>query len=273
MKAQDRKAIKRLMAERNRQCKTHEGWGSDRNSGSIDFSVTANLAVRLRGGDTEPAAAADALAGLGFPRHLIEGALAKALKIIGPKVNSGAGEKLEGSASSLIPAFVAAAAALLEDAGTVLPAPRLLAPPRRAATDLTTSATVPALAFSGEELPSPDEGGFTVATMRALGTEEGWYMVQASRLHPEEPLADLATVLLALQKAVKERKINPRERLWLRRAILAGAFDGVRLVSSEKGGEVGGGGGALARKKDEDMRARARERAWNPAIAQDTHLG
>ena len=104
-------------------------------------------------------------------------------------------------------------------------------------------------------MPSPD-AGFSVSMMRCLGPEAAWYLLQASVLHRprrhrhrhHHHHANASTGAQAAQAAqrhiarvfdlvrgVEGSALSPRERHFLYKAILAGAFDGVRLFLAAKG--------------------------------------
>jgi hypothetical protein len=113
-------------------------------------------------------------------------------------------------------------------------------------------------------LPHPNDTGsgsgfYSLGMSKLLGAEDGWFMTQAARMHSTPPLTPLTpptttspppsppsstspvleplkrafSLLLASASAFKEGQLTVGERQFVRQAVLAGAFDGGRLVSCQ----------------------------------------
>lgn len=76
----------------------------------------------------------------------------------------------------------------------------------------------------------------TVETMAALGADGCWVLLQCSMLYPDAriEISSVAAILLAA-KSTSEELLSVSVRSFVRTAVLAGCFDGARLVLAASG--------------------------------------
>lgn len=175
--AKDRQAIKILMAVRNKQRNTHEGWKE-----AASDSQARTCSVRLQCEGTVESVSS-ALAGLGFDR-------ASAMSAVSEAVTAASKSGAASGDASLSTAWVDATAKLLQErCADGHPEPIVAAPAAPTTTPLPRPTTA----------PHPDQD-FTVSMMRALGVEASWHMLQAVRLFPQEPMSSLFSLLDGIAK-------------------------------------------------------------------------
>ena len=175
--------------------------------------------------------AVNSLNALGFPIYLAEREIDKALEhhqVVHSAAPLGAGP--QAATVDAISAYVEATLRLLDQGGTVFPSPQL-----QHEEVSRTSGT------SARMMPSEESGPITISQLQSLGTEGSWYLLQAMALHPNctEGQLGLYTLLAGIESAFDQEDIRAREKLFLRRAVMAGAFDGVRLVLAARGFALG----------------------------------
>lgn len=197
MAAQDRRAVRRLMADRDQKhTRPREGWNL---ASQVDINAAA-----LEHGITQPNAALEAL---GFA----------------PKDVLGAFEAAAAVGTNDSKRWVSATAALLAQTDP-LPVPT--------ARSVLRSGTANGGGGAAEQAdPQACPEAVTVETMAALDADGCWVLVQCAARYPEAraDVAAVAAVLLAAKSAPADM-LPPSVRALVRAAVLAGRFDGARLI-------------------------------------------